>query len=73
MALLNWKSKLVLIVFFFSPAKQKRDIGFAFPASSLSTALAALTFVEFSGSALFLRNDTRVMKLCTSLYLVEGG
>ena len=37
-----------------STAKQRRDLGFAFPASS--AALAALTSVEFSGLALFLRN-----------------
>ena len=42
--------------FFVSPAKQKRDRGIAFPASSSSAALAALTIVRFSGSALFLRN-----------------
>ena len=39
-----------------STAKQRRDLGFAFPASSSSAALAALTSVEFSGLALFLRN-----------------
>ena len=43
---------------FVSPAKQKRDICIAFPASSLfsSSSSAAKTFVEFLRLGHFLRN-----------------
>ena len=59
--------------FIVSPAKQKRDIGIAFPASS-SAALACkllscfLVKLCFSGT---LR--ARTMKLGTSLHLIQGS
>ena len=41
---------------FVSPAKQKRDICIAFPASSFSSSAAALTFVEILRLGHFLKN-----------------
>ena len=63
--------------FFVSPAKQKRDIGIAFSAASSSAAArrwrrkllsSFLVQLRFSGSI-----RARVMKLGTSIHLVEGS